>query len=317
MSTDILTAAGSILGLLVSLIFGVMQLRRSFPNRNILKTELEILTLLDSSSHPQAYREIEKSVNTRLENIYTRELSVADRLTIILTVVSSLAVCLFFGVWTYNLSGGGFNWWSLATGYISLFSLFVLILALIRNRYRLFDSLGGPQLFVFWWRLLTSSTSLTLDEKEAANKVLGDSTVRYQKVRIAEGGLLNILMKINGSRAFTLYNVINLPTHGHNTRASVDLLVHELVHVYQFQRTGTFILAKALRAQKSREGPGGWEQLKQDWETGKRFRHYDVEEQGRIAQGYYTTVIQEELAVTDPIRLAYEPFINELKAGDI
>jgi hypothetical protein len=95
-------------------------------------------------------------------------------------------------------------------------------------------------------------------------------------------------------------------------------MVHESTHVFQFEVIGSIYLWQALHAQRTTGYRyGGWQQLKQDWSNGKHFRNYNREQQGQIARGYYSEVIEKRRPVEDPIRQAFEPFINKLRAGDL
>ena len=84
------------------------------------------------------------------------------------------------------------------------------------------------------WHLLAGVTRLTADEIEAAGRVLGPAAVQYSAVRVAEGRILRLVFKLNGNRAVTLFHTIDLPAKGHHSRGNLDLLVHEMVHVYHF-----------------------------------------------------------------------------------
>ena len=81
---------------------------------------------------------------------------------------------------------------------------------------------------------------------------------------------------------------------------------------------GSVYIWQALRAQSTEGyGYGGWEELVLDRENGKRFRDYNREQQGQIAQDYYRFVIEKQLPDQDPVRLAYEPFIDEIRQRDV
>ena len=184
--------------------------------------------------------------------------------------------------------------------------------------FKAFDLLRGPWLFQLVWRLVTRVSGLTEAEIDAASQVLGVDTVRYQAVRIAQGGLLPLLFKANKSRAFTTFHTINLPTQGRHSREHLDLLAHELVHVRQFEIVGSVYIGQALRAQRTDGyGYGGWGRLALDRADGKRFKDYNREQQGQIAQDYYVDVVATQAATDAPVRLAYDPFIEELKAGEL
>lgn len=184
--------------------------------------------------------------------------------------------------------------------------------------FRLFDIARGPRLFEFFWHIVTAVSPLTNAEINASSAVLGPSGIRYNRVRVAEGRLLRLIFKVNGKRAFTTFHTVNLPTTGGHSRAHLDLLVHELVHVRQFEQVGSVYIWQALRAQRTDGyGYGGPEQLAQDRRAEKHFRDYNREQQGQIAQDYYRVVVEQALPESDTTRQAYEPFIDELRDGDL
>ena len=184
--------------------------------------------------------------------------------------------------------------------------------------FRLFDLLKGPSLFETIWHILARVSPLTDAETEAASLVLGLEAIQYRAVRVAEGRILRLIFRLNKGRAFTTFHTINFPGAGHHTRSHLDIVVHELVHVYQFELVGSLYIWQALRAQRTAGySYGGWSQLVEDRSKGKRFRDYNREQQGQIAQDYYGNVVEKDLPATDPIRQAYEPFMDELRAGDL
>ena len=184
--------------------------------------------------------------------------------------------------------------------------------------FQLFDIVRGPRLFEFIWHILTGVSPLTDTEIEAASAVLGPSSIRYNSVRVAEGRLLRLIFKFNGGRAFTTFHTINLPRIGSHSRLHLDLLVHELVHVFQFELVGSVYIWQALRAQRTNGyGYGGPEQLTEDKSNGMHLRDYNREQQGQIVQDYYRNVVEHALPESDPMRQAYEPLINELRNGGL
>ncbi|MCH7842505.1 MAG: hypothetical protein IID01_07025 [Chloroflexi bacterium] len=171
-------------------------------------------------------------------------------------------------------------------------------------------------MFEFVWHLLAGVTRLTADEIEAAGRVLGPAAVQYSAVRVAEGRILRLVFKLNGDRAVTMFHTINLPAKGHHSRGNLDLLVHEMVHVYQFELAGAVYIWQALRAQRTGGYRyGGWDQLAEDRQRGRRFSGYNREQQGQIAQDYFKQVLTPDLPSDSPVRLAFQPFIDDLRAG--
>ena len=184
--------------------------------------------------------------------------------------------------------------------------------------FRLYDALKGPKIFEILWHLLARVSPLTAKEISAASSVLGPDAIQYSSVRVTEGRFLRLVFRFNRNRGFTTFHTINLPSSGRHSRIHVDLLVHELVHVYQFERVGSQYIWQALRAQR-REGYkyGGWEQLMKDQKNGKHFKDYNREQQGQIAQDYYREVVEKDLPETDLVRQAFKPFIDDLRKGDL
>jgi hypothetical protein len=183
---------------------------------------------------------------------------------------------------------------------------------------RAFDFLRGPRIFESIWRLLTRDRALSEAEFQAASSVLGASAIRYGDVRVADGGLLWLIFKFNKKRAFATFHTINIPGSGTNFNSRLDIFVHELTHVYQFELIGSIYIWQALRAQwSSGYRYGGWRQLAKDRKSGKHFGDYNREQQAQIAQDYYRKVVAKGLSAENPISQAYEPFINELRNGKL
>ena len=176
----------------------------------------------------------------------------------------------------------------------------------------LFDLIGGPELFEFALHMFSKATPLTSDEVDAGKSVLGDNAIRWSDVRVGEGGILALIFALNGGRAFTTFHTINIPSTGDHARSNVAIMVHELTHVYQFERAGSRYLGEAIHAQATiGYGYGGSAGLTSDRAAGKHYRDYNREQQAQIAQDYYT-LLQSAGDTT-----AYDPFIAELRAGEI
>ncbi len=140
--------------------------------------------------------------------------------------------------------------------------------------------------------------------------MLGPNAVRYQDVRIAEGGVLKWVFARNGQRAFATFHTINLPRRGLHQRSNTDIVVHEIVHVYQYERAGSRYFAEALVGQhEDGYNYGGPEGLKAALSQGKQLKHFNREQQAQIAQDYYAA-LRSHGDVT-----AYVPFIRQLREG--
>jgi hypothetical protein len=171
------------------------------------------------------------------------------------------------------------------------------------------DLVGTPELFAFIWRVLTRTSPLTGAEIAAATAVLGPRAVRYQDIRVAQGGILRWIFTINKQRAFATFHTINLPEEGHHQRSNVGIVVHEIVHVYQYERAGSRYFAEALLGQHE-EGYeyGQAEGLALALRQGKRLRDFNREQQAQIAQDYLARLGREDVS-------AYEPFVEQLREG--
>lgn len=176
--------------------------------------------------------------------------------------------------------------------------------------FRLFDLVGGPELLGLITRATTRSTPLTGEEIGAAAGVLGPNALRYGEVRVVEGGILRLVFRLNGNRAFTAFHTINLPFAGGHTRSHTEILVHELTHVYQYERIGSLYIGEAIRAQATAGydygGPAG---LLEALAVGRLYRDYNREQQAQIVQDYFTCR-QDSKDVT-----AYESFITQMREG--
>lgn len=65
--------------------------------------------------------------------------------------------------------------------------------------------------------------------------------------------------------------------------------IHELVHVWQYQKLGATYMSRALRAQKTKEGYnyGGPETLKKAMASGAKITAFNLEQQADIIADYY------------------------------
>lgn len=180
---------------------------------------------------------------------------------------------------------------------------------------QLFDLLGGPEIFQFIMHLITRTTPLTGEEIADISAVLGPNALRYEDIRVAEGGLFDYIFKLNGNLAFATWHTVNMPREGHHTRANRAILVHELTHVYQYERVGTRYLGEAIymliKTKRDCYNYGAAAGLQQACASGHTYRDFNREQQAQITQDYFT-LRQRGADVT-----AYEPFIAQAQAGII
>lgn len=183
-----------------------------------------------------------------------------------------------------------------------------------------FDLLGGPELAQFFTRLFTFTTPLSAEERAVMASILGETGLRYDEVRIAEGGLWENVFKINGQLAFTSWYTINLPRPSPDfpaahTRANRALLVHELVHVYQYENVGSRYMTEAIyelvRTKRDCYQYGGGPGLVEAAQSAKAYRHFNREQQAQIVQDFYSKRERGEAVE------AYYPYVAQCRKGEL
>ncbi|MGC8782302.1 MAG: eCIS core domain-containing protein, partial [Anaerolineae bacterium] len=151
--------------------------------------------------------------------------------------------------------------------------------------FRLLDLVGVPELWNLLMRLAAHVSPLTGEEIGAASAILGPTALRYADVRVAEGGILNLIFKRNQGRAFTTFHTINMPTFGPHHRANFAILLHELVHVYQYERVGGLYVAEAIYAQRTTGYDYGTpDDLQACLANGLCYRNFNREQQAQLVQ---------------------------------
>ncbi len=117
-------------------------------------------------------------------------------------------------------------------------------------------------------------------ERKLAQEVFGNA-INYKRVRVDEWALIGPpQMKI----CYVSCYIVN--SWGKMSNAT---LIHELVHVWQYQNIGLTYIPRALRAQYSSAGYnyGGLAQLKRFKKQGKTFFAFNLEQQAEILSDYY------------------------------
>jgi hypothetical protein len=121
---------------------------------------------------------------------------------------------------------------------------------------------------------------LTEREIALARSVFGE-TIDYQKVRVDERSHI-------GCRQ---YRFAYVGFHFVNSwgKLSDPILIHELVHVWQYQRLGSVYIPRALWAQRTAEGYdyGGGAALQKAVEQGQTLTDFNYEQQGDIVADYF------------------------------
>lgn len=179
-----------------------------------------------------------------------------------------------------------------------------------------FDWLAGPALFQAILHRLVDTRPLTEDEIEAARAVLGAGALQYERVRVCSGGFLDRIFARNASRAFTTFHTLNLPAG-----TKLEIVVHELAHVCQYERVGTRYMFEALLAQIELGGEayhyGGAKGLLEDFRARKLYSAYNREQQAQIIQDYYRWKVEAKGQLDEEQSQAYLAYLDDLLSGKV
>lgn len=131
---------------------------------------------------------------------------------------------------------------------------------------------------------LPDKRPLSENELHAARKVFV-SALDYLSVRVEKMGALTEL--INGSRAYTIGNTINLPSMAYAYPDKyTHIVIHELVHVWQYQHGGWGYVPSAALAQTLGDGYDFAKALR----DGKPWTKMNPEQQAQMIQDAYRGV---------------------------
>lgn len=133
------------------------------------------------------------------------------------------------------------------------------------------------------------------------------ASVDYAKVRLYSD-LSNYMRK--RAYAYVSLNVIN-----YKDQLRDDVLIHELVHIWQYQRFGSPYIFRALLAQLSKEGYdyGGVQNLYSGMMSGKRFVDFNFEQQGDIIQHAFVKDHAHDGFSTPFESAVYQYYIDQVK----
>lgn len=145
----------------------------------------------------------------------------------------------------------------------------------------LLDMVGVAELYESLMNLLKfNSRPLYSWELEVGKRVFGDS-IRWKRVRIDEAAWL-------GPKQFRLCYVSAFTINSWGTMSNA-LLIHELMHVWQYQQIGLVYIVRALRAYHSEENYnyGGLEKLREVKAREGQIWDFNLEQQADIMSDYY------------------------------
>jgi hypothetical protein len=158
------------------------------------------------------------------------------------------------------------------------------------------DIVAMPEVYELVFSIIKRKTRpLTTQEKALAKSIFGDS-VQYDLVKVdskARFGTKKIAL------AYVSFNTVN-----YLRRIDKAIFIHEMVHIWQFQQFGSIYIARAIKAQKSKEGYdyGGVANLYQVMLKGGSLLDFNFEQQADIIEDYYR--IKENPTATAPMNLS-------------
>jgi hypothetical protein len=143
---------------------------------------------------------------------------------------------------------------------------------------------------------------LTDPEKAAAQSVFG-SALKTEKVELSENPVLSI-----GGYARTIYNTVYFPSDS-LTGDYMPWLIHELTHVWQYQRGADFpgMLWEAIVGKYDYGGEAG---LREAWAHGQAFDEFTTEQQGDILSDYYRALVHHRDTS------AFDGFVEQVRTGN-
>jgi hypothetical protein len=174
------------------------------------------------------------------------------------------------------------------------------------------DSLGIPELYETIMDFVKFNTrALYKWEIALARSVFGNA-IDYRRVRIDEYSFAGPRQK---KFCYVSFYVINSWGSMQNS-----IFIHEMTHVWQFEKMGSVYIPHALKAQQSEMGYnyGGVSALKACQEKGKSFRSFNLEQQGDIISDYYRIRDGYQPLWGNGSRHdlpIYESFVDQLKNG--
>ncbi len=173
--------------------------------------------------------------------------------------------------------------------------------------------LGGAILVVAFSAILEifgGHRSLTRAEKLEAGKVFGVS-IDLSRVRIAVASIpADIILAFNGGRPFTTMYIINFKSGANIT---MQVLIHELTHVWQAQMRGPIYAVDALHAQFTL-GVNAYRVTDQELiSKNGQFSAFNPEQQAKIVDRYWAGKFGPGVD-TNPINLL-EPYARQVFKG--
>lgn len=174
----------------------------------------------------------------------------------------------------------------------------------------LLDILGLSELYESCCDWLKPNTRSLKDwEIALARSVFGNS-INYRRVRVDTGAVLGPLQR---QVCYVSFYTVNSWGHMNNS-----LLLHELTHVWQYQRMGIVYMPRAIRAMFSEQGYnyGGVDRLYEMKQQGSKLTDFNLEQQADIIADYYRVANGYQPTWGNGSRVdlpVYEYFVRQLQ----
>ncbi len=146
---------------------------------------------------------------------------------------------------------------------------------------------------------------LSDDEKKYAREYFG-AKIKLDNIRISESVPKRIK---NLAIAFVTFHTIHF-----SEKISIPVFIHEMVHIWQYQKFGSVYIYRALKAQRSYEAYnyGGLENLYAKMIDNYIFTDFNFEQQGAIFEDYCR--MKEASEYENPIAMAsFEYFVGQVR----
>lgn len=178
----------------------------------------------------------------------------------------------------------------------------------------------GEALTLIWEAIKINTRPMTGPEIQEAERVFGNS-IDYKAVRIDENSLIAHIgkwLQDSENMGVVTFNTINFTREISPAAGNRDMawLIHELVHVSQYQHVGSQYLGEAIHSQNTAEG---YTYTYPDDVREKPFSGFNREQQGDVAADYYLALCGEKKSGEEEVRdvTLYEPRMRELQGGQL
>lgn len=170
-----------------------------------------------------------------------------------------------------------------------------------------FDIILLPELYECILSIIKSDYRfLSSDEKELAKQYFGDA-INLNFVRINSQMSRRIEKK---AHAYVTLNTIN-----YREQISKPIFLHEMVHIWQYQRFGSMYIYRALKAQNSKlkYDYGGLDKLYTGMISQHKFIEFNFEQQGAIIEDYCRLVNTPDSFKSPIVKISYEYYVTQLR----